>query len=212
MSTMSSGKKSSFARPKSAEPSSPLLRRALSPGNFLLWIYEPLLVHSLSIIHSDRLHPRSATETKCSISPLCCTSNAMPTANSINVHAANAVIGLKKQRNSKSTGNIWRQNLSSKPLLSTSESFTSKSYANAKTTEKSTTTKCGDGQSTNDLNTNVKNEHTERDSNTKTQSTQSTQQTASGQSNLSLTLSLPNQSELLPIAEEEKDSPGSGPK
>ncbi|XP_034659666.1 microtubule-associated serine/threonine-protein kinase 3 isoform X1 [Drosophila subobscura] len=41
-------KKSGFARTKSAEPSSPLLRRALSP---------------------DRLHPRSA-ETK--ISPLCC--------------------------------------------------------------------------------------------------------------------------------------------
>ncbi|XP_030375087.1 microtubule-associated serine/threonine-protein kinase 3 isoform X2 [Scaptodrosophila lebanonensis] len=41
-------KKNSFARTKSAEPSSPLLRRALSP---------------------DRLHPRSA-ETK--ISPLCC--------------------------------------------------------------------------------------------------------------------------------------------
>lgn len=41
-------KKAGFARTKSAEPSSPLLRRALSP---------------------DRLHPRSA-ETK--ISPLCC--------------------------------------------------------------------------------------------------------------------------------------------
>lgn len=133
----------------------------------------------------------------------------MPTSNSINVHAANAVIGLKKQRNSKSTGNIWRQNLSSKPLLSTSESFTSKSYTTANSAEKSATTKCGDGQSTNDLNTNVKNEHAELDSNTKTQSIQ---QTSSGQSNLSLTLSLPNQSELLPIAEEEKDSPGSGPK
>ncbi|XP_034480757.1 microtubule-associated serine/threonine-protein kinase 1 [Drosophila innubila] len=43
-----SSKKAGFARTKSAEPSSPLLRRALSP---------------------DRLHPRSA-ETK--ISPLCC--------------------------------------------------------------------------------------------------------------------------------------------
>lgn len=43
--------KKTFARPKSAEPSSPLLRRALSP---------------------DRLHPRSA-ENKCAlISPLCC--------------------------------------------------------------------------------------------------------------------------------------------
>lgn len=46
--------KKSFARPKSAEPSSPLLRRALSP---------------------DRLHPRSA-ENKCSISPLCCSGSA----------------------------------------------------------------------------------------------------------------------------------------
>lgn len=89
--TISGGKKSSFARPKSAEPSSPLLRRALSP---------------------DRLHPRSAADVKCSISPLCCTSNSMPS--SINLHAANAVIGLKKQRNPKSSGNIWRQNITSK--------------------------------------------------------------------------------------------------
>lgn len=43
--------KKSFARPKSAEPSSPLLRRALSP---------------------DRLHPRSAEINKCVLSPLCC--------------------------------------------------------------------------------------------------------------------------------------------
>ncbi|XP_036213998.2 microtubule-associated serine/threonine-protein kinase 1 isoform X2 [Bactrocera oleae] len=50
--TMASGsKKSGFVRTKSGEPSSPLLRRALSP---------------------DRLHPRSA-EAKCTlISPLCC--------------------------------------------------------------------------------------------------------------------------------------------
>lgn len=41
--------KKGFVRPKTAEPGSPLLRRALSP---------------------DRLHPRSA-ESKCSISPLC---------------------------------------------------------------------------------------------------------------------------------------------
>ncbi|KAG4079765.1 hypothetical protein HA402_014896 [Bradysia odoriphaga] len=55
-STMNVGgvSKKSFARPKSAEPSSPLLRRALSP---------------------DRLHPRSA-ENK-SISPLC-TGNSAP--------------------------------------------------------------------------------------------------------------------------------------
>ncbi|XP_004522249.1 microtubule-associated serine/threonine-protein kinase 1 [Ceratitis capitata] len=50
--TIASGsKKSGFVRTKSGEPSSPLLRRALSP---------------------DRLHPRSA-EAKCTlISPLCC--------------------------------------------------------------------------------------------------------------------------------------------
>ncbi|KAF4532795.1 hypothetical protein B566_EDAN002645 [Ephemera danica] len=50
----SSGKKASFSRPKSAEPGSPLLRRALSP---------------------DRLHPRSAESksktSATSISPLC---------------------------------------------------------------------------------------------------------------------------------------------
>lgn len=44
--------KKGFARPKSAEPSSPLLRRALSP---------------------DRLHPRSAENKLTLISPLCCT-------------------------------------------------------------------------------------------------------------------------------------------
>lgn len=54
--TVSGVSKKSFARPKSAEPSSPLLRRALSP---------------------DRLHPRSA-ENKCSISPLCCTGTSAP--------------------------------------------------------------------------------------------------------------------------------------
>lgn len=48
---VTAGKKGGFARTKSVEPSSPLLRRALSP---------------------DRLHPRSA-EAKCTlISPLCC--------------------------------------------------------------------------------------------------------------------------------------------
>ncbi|XP_022915155.2 microtubule-associated serine/threonine-protein kinase 3 isoform X1 [Onthophagus taurus] len=48
--------KKSFVRPKSTEPGSPLLRRALSP---------------------DRLHPRSA-ESKCShISPLCSSGNAV---------------------------------------------------------------------------------------------------------------------------------------
>lgn len=53
--------KKSFARPKSAEPSSPLLRRALSP---------------------DRLHPRSA-ENKCSISPLCCSGGSAPSSSAI---------------------------------------------------------------------------------------------------------------------------------
>lgn len=80
------GKKTSFARPKSAEPSSPLLRRALSP---------------------DRLHPRSAAETKCSISPLCCSSTtSVSTSSIINMHAANAVVGLKKQRNTN-PNKLW---------------------------------------------------------------------------------------------------------
>ncbi|KAJ9597454.1 hypothetical protein L9F63_011675, partial [Diploptera punctata] len=54
LSTPGSGNKKGFGRPKSAEPGSPLLRRALSP---------------------DRLHPRSAESktkpTSSSISPLC---------------------------------------------------------------------------------------------------------------------------------------------
>lgn len=54
LSTPGSGNKKGFGRPKSAEPGSPLLRRALSP---------------------DRLHPRSAENkskpTPSSISPLC---------------------------------------------------------------------------------------------------------------------------------------------
>jgi len=54
LSTPGSGNKKGFGRPKSAEPGSPLLRRALSP---------------------DRLHPRSAESkskpTPSSISPLC---------------------------------------------------------------------------------------------------------------------------------------------
>jgi hypothetical protein len=45
--------KKGFARPKSADPSSPLLRRALSPDRGL-----------------NHLHPRDAN--KCTISPLCC--------------------------------------------------------------------------------------------------------------------------------------------
>ncbi|XP_037940617.1 microtubule-associated serine/threonine-protein kinase 3 [Teleopsis dalmanni] len=50
-SASTSSKKNGFARTKSSEPNSPLLRRALSP---------------------DRLHPRTA-ESKCSLlSPLCC--------------------------------------------------------------------------------------------------------------------------------------------
>ncbi|XP_060537410.1 microtubule-associated serine/threonine-protein kinase 3 isoform X2 [Cylas formicarius] len=53
---VASQSKKGFARPKGAEPGSPLLRRALSP---------------------DRLHPRSA-ENKCSISPLCSSGTASP--------------------------------------------------------------------------------------------------------------------------------------
>ncbi|CAG9855031.1 unnamed protein product [Phyllotreta striolata] len=59
--------KKSFARTKSGEPGSPLLRRALSP---------------------DRLHPRSA-ENKCSISPLCSSGSAC----SANVKCQSRVVG-----------------------------------------------------------------------------------------------------------------------
>lgn len=97
--TVAGSKKSSFARPKSAEPSSPLLRRALSP---------------------DRLHPRSAGESK--LSPLCCSSTATipnSTANLINVHAANAVVGLKKQRNPNSN-KMWHSPNAAQKSQSTS--------------------------------------------------------------------------------------------
>lgn len=116
----------------------------------------------------------------------------MPMSSTINVHAANAVIGLKKQRNPKTAGNIWRQNLTTKPLLNTTECYTIKPYTASM--EKSES--AGDHQQSCDPNANAKGEITETDS--KSQS--------------SLTLSLPNQSELLPIAEEEKDSPGTSSK
>lgn len=125
-------------------------------------------------------------------------------SSTINVHAANAVIGLKKQRNPKGSGNIWRQNIATKPLLSTSENYTTKSYQQQPEKSESNTL-----EQISDSNTNKKGDAIDTDSNTKQQSIQS----GSGQSNLSsLSLSLPNQSELLPIAEEEKDSPGSGSK
>lgn len=168
--TIPSGKKSSFARPKSAEPSSPLLRRALSP---------------------DRLHPRSA-ETKCSISPLC-TNNSGSNANTLNLHAANAVIGLKKQRNSKNTS-VWRNK---NQLLSTTESCAAKPFLSNQCEKQGNNNICSKSGNS---NTTTSVDETENDS--KNQTSQN-----SGQSQLSsLTLSLPNQ-ELLPIAEEEKDSP-----
>lgn len=72
-------KKNSFSRPKSAEPGSPLLRRALSP---------------------DRLHPRAA-ENKCVISPLCCKAQI---SNASAIQNPNVLsIGLKKLRHN--TGN-----------------------------------------------------------------------------------------------------------
>uniref|UniRef100_A0A8W7P041 non-specific serine/threonine protein kinase n=1 Tax=Anopheles coluzzii TaxID=1518534 RepID=A0A8W7P041_ANOCL len=51
-----------FPRAKTAEPSSPLLRRALSP---------------------DRLHPRSAAESKCVLSPLCCNTSLKTTPRTV---------------------------------------------------------------------------------------------------------------------------------
>lgn len=85
-------KKNSFSRPKSAEPGSPLLRRALSP---------------------DRLHPRSA-ENKCTISPLCCSTQipSISVTSSNNTNYSNSIsIGLKKQRSTPTSSNtIWRNN------------------------------------------------------------------------------------------------------
>lgn len=70
-------KKNNFTRPKSGEPGSPLLRRALSP---------------------DRLHPRSA-ESK--ISPLCCNSQipsiSVVSSSSSNINS-NMSMGIKKHR------------------------------------------------------------------------------------------------------------------
>uniref|UniRef100_A0AAG5DNK7 non-specific serine/threonine protein kinase n=1 Tax=Anopheles atroparvus TaxID=41427 RepID=A0AAG5DNK7_ANOAO len=54
--------KKGFPRAKTAEPSSPLLRRALSP---------------------DRLHPRSAAESKCVLSPLCCNTSLKQTPRTV---------------------------------------------------------------------------------------------------------------------------------
>uniref|UniRef100_A0A182PZU1 non-specific serine/threonine protein kinase n=1 Tax=Anopheles farauti TaxID=69004 RepID=A0A182PZU1_9DIPT len=54
--------KKGFPRAKTAEPSSPLLRRALSP---------------------DRLHPRSAAESKCVLSPLCCNTTLKTTPRTV---------------------------------------------------------------------------------------------------------------------------------
>uniref|UniRef100_A0A182JTS2 non-specific serine/threonine protein kinase n=1 Tax=Anopheles christyi TaxID=43041 RepID=A0A182JTS2_9DIPT len=54
--------KKGFPRAKTAEPSSPLLRRALSP---------------------DRLHPRSAAESKCVLSPLCCNTSLKTTPRTV---------------------------------------------------------------------------------------------------------------------------------
>ena len=75
--------KKGFPRPKAAEPSSPLLRRALSP---------------------DRLHPRTAAESKCVLSPLCC--NSAPPSSKNNhsrptSSASNAVTNKKLVRKKK---------------------------------------------------------------------------------------------------------------
>lgn len=154
-------KKSSFTRPKSAEPGSPLLRRALSP---------------------DRLHPRTA-ENKCTISPLCCSSQ-IP---SISVTSSNPTsynnsisMGLKKQRNTSTSSNpIWR-NISTGSVVNHEVD-----------------------PSVQGIETNVSATSTTENFEQKTNTTQ----ISTGM----LTLSLQSQSELLPIAEE-KDSPTNGAK
>lgn len=82
--------KKSFVRPKSSEPSSPLLRRALSP---------------------DRLHPRSA-ENKCSlISPLC---SNVPIKNQLPVSgvwgSSNAVSTILSSNNQCMQDNVSSKN------------------------------------------------------------------------------------------------------
>lgn len=84
----SSQTKKGFVRPKTAEPGSPLLRRALSP---------------------DRLHPRSA-ESKCSlISPLC--SSGTPPALKAQVRGTTSAIwrSSSQQDNKESEGEINQQ-------------------------------------------------------------------------------------------------------
>lgn len=182
-STASAGKKTSFARPKSAEPSSPLLRRALSP---------------------DRLHPRSASENKCSISPLCCTANPIQNNNAINMHAATAVVGVKKQRNGN-TGNLMRQNVGPKTMLTNIDNFPNKLSPNNQSDENI----CSN-EKNKQLNDSYAATFHEEHSEIPAQSSLSIKgNQLQQQSQSSLTLSLQNQSELLPIAEE-KDSPVSG--
>lgn len=96
-----SAAKKSFARPKSAEPSSPLLRRALSP---------------------DRLHPRSA-EIKCSsISPLCTATNpsqanASPNGSSSSPSPSSSTpthpLGSTKVHKQRPVAGIWRTTVAS---------------------------------------------------------------------------------------------------
>lgn len=86
-SNTSSLTKKNFARPKSAEPSSPLLRRALSP---------------------DRLHPRSA-EMKCSISPLCSTSTVPPTTTTVPPPTSSlSATVTPPQKQQRPIGGVWR--------------------------------------------------------------------------------------------------------
>lgn len=82
--------KKNYMRPKSAEPSSPLLRRALSP---------------------DRLHPRSA-ENKCVLSPLCCTSASTNTSPVILKSSQRPVSGIWRQNNNSHVSQIITTNIS----------------------------------------------------------------------------------------------------
>lgn len=176
-------KKTNFARPKSAEPGSPLLRRALSP---------------------DRLHPRSA-ENKCIISPLCCNSQLPSISNmSINNNNVNSgmSIGMKKQRHSTGSGssvNVWR-NQSVPAATAHTEKGDTVTVATQRHNDNYNYTKINDKSISTESNVTP-----DKSDNESSVHKPNTNQISSGM----LSLSLQSQSELLPIAEE-KDSPTGG--
>lgn len=116
--TASSSKKS-FARPKSAEPSSPLLRRALSP---------------------DRLHPRSAENKGSSISPLCAGTPSPSNTSSSSSPSTSPAVSTKLHKQRPVAG-IWRTNV---PSTQTSLSVNINTQTQASTSVISLLDACAD--------------------------------------------------------------------